>query len=210
MLLKHWKRVVSTRAMSSAGRIFMKALKKPFIHGRYYILYCRCASNFSIYLLQNGSPSGSSQDTRRSDRSPSTVCPFFLLLRHPYIRFGFFQGANIGEIASSLSLAMGSLEDTLKLIRSSASLECTSYSNLSLLLRVEIAFTRNGSLCIAFLRRCADYQDFVAALCGPPITWCTSSRLGTSHNLCERAMRPPFETTGNSAENADGVEGLSL
>ena len=105
---------------------------------------------------------------------------------------------------------MGSLEDTLKLIRSSASLEYTLSSDLSLLLRVEIAFTRNSSLCLAFLRRCADYQGFMAALCSPPITWPTSSRVGTSHSLCERAMRPPFETTGNPAENADGVEGLSL
>ena len=173
-----------------------------------------CASDFSKCLLQNRSPSGSSQDTRCSDPPPSTVCPFFLLLRHPYIRFGFFQRANIGDIASSLSPAMGSLEDTLKLIRSSASLEYSSYSEqrqgLSLLLRVEIAFTRNSSLCLAFLRRCADYQDLVAALCDPPITWCTSSRVGTSYSLCERAMRPPFETTGNSAENAGGVEGLSL
>ena len=57
-----------------------------------------CASDFSKYLLQNGSPSGSSQDTRRSDRPPSTVCPFFLLLRHPYIRFGFSRGQILGRL----------------------------------------------------------------------------------------------------------------
>ena len=173
------------------------------------IVLSLCASDFLKYL-QNGSPSGSSQDTGRSDPHPSTVCPFFLLLQHPYIWFGLFQGANIGEIASSLSPAMGSLEDTLKLIRSSASFEYTSFSDLSLLLRVDIAFTRNSSLCLNFLRHCADYQDFVVALCSPPITWPTSPRVRTSHSLCERAMRPPFETTSNSAENADGVEGLSL
>ena len=105
---------------------------------------------------------------------------------------------------------MGSLEEALKLIRSSASLEHTSYSGLPLLLRVEIAFTRNSNLCLAFLRRCADYQDFVAAFNNPPITWPTSSRVVTPHSLCERAMRPPFEITSNSAENADGVEGQSL
>ena len=43
VLLKHWKGVVLTRAMSSAGRSFMKALKKLLTHGRYYLLYFRHA-----------------------------------------------------------------------------------------------------------------------------------------------------------------------
>ena len=105
---------------------------------------------------------------------------------------------------------MGSLEENLKLIRSSASLEHISYSGLSLVLRVEIAFARNNDLCLAFLRRCANYRDFVGVFYNPPITLATSSRVVASHDLCERAMRPPFETTSVSAENADGVEGLSL
>jgi len=104
---------------------------------------------------------------------------------------------------------MGSLEEALKLIRSSASLEHTSYSGLSLVLRVEVAFARNSDLCLAFLRRCASYRDLVAVFYNHPITWPISSRVGASHDLCERAMRPPFETS-NSAENADGIEGLSL
>ena len=41
MLLEHWKCVVLTRGMSSAGRIFMQALKKLLIRGRYDLLYCR-------------------------------------------------------------------------------------------------------------------------------------------------------------------------
>ena len=43
MLLRHWKGVVLTRAMSSAGTIFVQALKEPLIHGRYYLLYFRYA-----------------------------------------------------------------------------------------------------------------------------------------------------------------------
>jgi len=101
---------------------------------------------------------------------------------------------------------MGSLEEALKLVHSSASLEHTPYSGLSLVLGVEFAFTRNSDLCLAFLRRCVDYQDFVAALYS---TWPTSTRVVASHDLCERAMRPSFETSP-SAENADSVQGLSL
>ncbi len=101
---------------------------------------------------------------------------------------------------------MGSLEENLKLIRSSASLAHISYSGLSLVLRVEVAFARNSDLCLTFLRRCVNYRDFVAAFYNPPITLATSP---PSHDLCERAMRPPFETTSVSAENVDGVEGLS-
>jgi len=196
--------------MSSAGIIFMQASKKPLIHGRY--TSCTSAMHFQLIKIpsQNGSPTGSSQDIRRSDPHPSTVCPFFLLLWHPYIWVDFVQGANIGDIASSLSPAMGSLDEALKLIHSSASLEHTSHSGLPLVLSVEIAFARDRNLCLAFLRRCADYRDFVAAFYNPPITWPTSSRVGSSHGLCERAMRPPFETTRNSAENADDIEGLSL
>jgi hypothetical protein len=41
VLRKHWKGVVLTRAMLSAGRIFMQALKKPLIRGRYCLLYLR-------------------------------------------------------------------------------------------------------------------------------------------------------------------------
>ena len=43
MLLKHWKCVVLTRAMSSAGGISMQASKKPLLRGRYYLLCCRYA-----------------------------------------------------------------------------------------------------------------------------------------------------------------------
>jgi len=35
-----------------------------------------CISNLSKYLLQNGSPNGSSQNIRRDDPCPPTVCPF--------------------------------------------------------------------------------------------------------------------------------------
>jgi hypothetical protein len=105
---------------------------------------------------------------------------------------------------------MGSLEEALKLVRFSASLEHTSYLGLPLVLSVEIAFAKNSSLCLAFLQRCADYRDFVAAFYDSPITWPTSSRVGAPHGLCERAMRPPFEATSHLAENPDSVEGLSL
>jgi hypothetical protein len=101
---------------------------------------------------------------------------------------------------------MGKLEEALNLVRSSASLEYTSHLGLSLVLKVEFAFTRNSKLCLAFLRRCSDYRDFVVA----PATSPTSSRVVASHDLCERAMRPPFETTSAAAENADDVKGLSL
>lgn len=133
-------------------------------------------------------PSGSSETICRNDPRAST-------------------GANIGEIASSLSSAMGSLEEALKLIHSSASLEYTSYSGLSLVLRVQFAFTRNSDLCLAFLRRCVDYQDFLAALYNSPNTWHAPCRVVAPHDLCGRAMRPAFETTSGSTENADGVEG---
>jgi len=48
MLLKHWKGVVLTRAMSSAGRNFMQALKKPLIQGGFLPLeVLPCISNLS-------------------------------------------------------------------------------------------------------------------------------------------------------------------
>ena len=47
------------------------------------VLLPLCISNLSKYLLQNGSPNGSSQNIRRDDLRPSTVCPFLLSLWHP-------------------------------------------------------------------------------------------------------------------------------
>jgi hypothetical protein len=69
--------------------------------------------------------------------------------------------ADIGAIAFSLSLAMGSLGGALKRIRSSASLEHVSYSGQPLLLRVDLAFSGDCDQCLSFLRRCAEYGEIV-------------------------------------------------
>jgi hypothetical protein len=102
---------------------------------------------------------------------------------------------------------MRSLEETLKLIRTSASFEYKEHSGLSFVLKAQFAFATNRDLCLGFLQRCFDYGNFATRLYSQ--TWPTSSRVGASHDLRERSMIPPFETTSAAAENAADVKGLS-
>ncbi len=119
---------------------------------------------------------------------------------------GRMQGADIGAIASSLSPAMGSLQERLKRIRSSASLERNSYSGLPLILQASLAFSRNRELWLCFLRRCVDYGEVMT--CTPLVACPTSTRVGALHDLRDRAMRPRFETTSVSAESGALTQGL--
>ena len=116
------------------------------------------------------------------------------------------QGADIGAIASSLSPAMGSLQEGLERIRSSASLEHKSYSGLPLILQAGLAFSRSRELWLRFLRRCVDYGEIVT--CTPLVACPTSTRVGALHDLRDRAMRPRFETTSVSAESGALTQGL--
>jgi len=119
------------------------------------------------------------------------------------------QGADIGAIAVSLSLAMGSLCRALKRIRSSASLEHVSYSGLPLLLRVELAFSGDCDQCLSFLRRCTEYGEIVTEFCTFPSALPTSSHLEDLQELRERILGLQFETTVVSAKSVVVVQGLS-
>jgi hypothetical protein len=133
------------------------------------------------------------------------------LFRLAVVQIDRVQGANMRTVVSSLSSSMGLLEQKLKLIRSSATLEHASFSGFSRLLKVGLAFTRNREQYLRFLRRCADYGEIVTAFCAPPITgtWPASSHMMESLDLRDRAMRPQFGTTGTSAESAIRIKGLS-
>jgi hypothetical protein len=111
-------------------------------------------------------------------------------------------------IASSLSSSMNLLEEGLKLMRSSATLEYVSYSGFSLVLKVGLATTRNRELCLQFLQRCADYRETMVAFYTSLTVWPAPSREVESPDLQERAMRPQFETSV-SAASTTRVKGLS-
>jgi hypothetical protein len=119
------------------------------------------------------------------------------------------QGIDLGEIASSLSPTMGSLEDALERMSSSASLR---YSQLgrSSFQRLYIAFAGNSDICLSFLRRCVDYGESVLAWRLVSIGSPTSSRVGASgsHDLPERTTELRSEVTGVSAKGLEGLEGL--
>jgi len=100
---------------------------------------------------------------------------------------------------------MRSLEETLKLIRSSASFEYNSHSGLSFVLEAQLAFATNRDLCLGFLQCCFNYGNFATRLYSE--TWPTSSGVGASHDLRECSMIPPFETTSAAAEDAANVKG---
>ena len=99
---------------------------------------------------------------------------------------------------------MGSLKATLERLRSSASFG-DSNAGLSLILQVNLAIVKNNSQYLDFLRYCAYYREIVTASCLPS----TSSRVETSYDLRERAMRLQSEETAVSAESASNAQGLS-
>ena len=119
------------------------------------------------------------------------------------------QGVDLGAIASSLLLTIGSLGEALERISSSASLQYSQLSRSSFQ-QVYIAFLGNRDLCHSFLRDCADYGKKVLVWCLASVASPTSSRVGRpSQDLRERTAGLRSEATGVSAENAASAQGLS-
>lgn len=117
--------------------------------------------------------------------------------------------ADIGSIASSLSLAMGSLSEDLKRIRSSATFEHVSHSGLSLVLQVDLAFSGDCDKCLSFVQRCAEYGEIVTTFCALPSSWPMSPHLEASRYLRERISGLRFETTDVSVKSVVIVKGPS-
>ena len=137
----------------------------------------------------------------------ATLC---LLLQFVYFSFGLtylilimLQGADLGAIASSLSTTMGSLENALERMFSSASLQ---YSQLgrSSFQRVYIAFAGNSDLCLSFLRHCVDYGEKVFSWRLASISSPTSD---VPHDPPERITVRRPEVTGESSKSLEGVGG---
>ena len=114
------------------------------------------------------------------------------------------QGVDLGAIASSLSLTIGSLGEALERI-SSASLQYSQLSRPSFQ-QVYIAFLGNRDPCHSFLRDCAEK---VLVWCLASVASPRSSRVGPSQDLRERTAGLRSEATGVSAENAASAQGLS-
>lgn len=104
-----------------------------------------------------------------------------------------------------LSPTIGSLEEALDRISSSASLQ---YSQLSIQ-QVYVAFVGNRELCLSFLWHCVDYGEKMFTWHLTSITSPTSSCVGALHDLREWTTELRSKVTGVSAENVASVQGLS-
>jgi hypothetical protein len=118
------------------------------------------------------------------------------------------QGVDLGEIASSLSPTIGSLEEALERMASSASLR---FSRLGrpLFQRVYVAFAANSGLCLSFLQHCTDYGERMFAWCHFSVAL-LASPVGVPSNLRERITGLRSEVTDvYYTENAASAQGLS-
>jgi len=141
----------------------------------------------TIEFWKNRPPNGDAQTLHSNSPSSST-------------------GVDLGEIASSLSPTIGSLEEALELVASTDSLRYAQLGRTSFQ-RVYVGFAGNRDLCLSFLRDCVDYGEKVFSWCIFSIGSPTSSRVGSPHDLQERTMRLRSEMTGVSVENATSVQG---
>ena len=105
--------------------------------------------------------------------------------------------ADLGEIAFSLSLAMGSLRAALEGVFSSASFQYSQLDQASFQ-RVYLAFEGNSDLCRDILRHCADYGIMF------PIGSATSSA-GVPHDLRGRTTEDQSEVAAASIETPEGI-----
>ena len=116
------------------------------------------------------------------------------------------QGIDLGAIASSLSSTMGSLDDALERMSSTASLHY-SQSGRSSFQRVYVAFAGNSDICHSFLRRCAEYGECVLAW---RLVSIGSPRIGASgsHDPRKRTTGPRSEVAGVSVKGLETLEGV--
>ena len=101
---------------------------------------------------------------------------------------------DLGEIASSLSLTMGSLRVALDGIFSSASFQYSQLDQASFQ-RVYLAFEGNSDLCLDILRHCADYG----------IMFPIGSATGAPHDLRGRMTEHRSEVAAASPEGIGDV-----
>jgi hypothetical protein len=126
---------------------------------------------------------------------------------HHYVHIGnTTQGTDLGVIASSLSPALGRLEEGLQRVRESASIEF-SHVNLGLVFRVNLGLTRNSEFCQAFFRRCVSFGDIIIASSSAFIAYPAFARTKSSNDLRDRVMA--LRTEGADL-SVDQPQGLSL
>jgi len=120
-----------------------------------------------------------------------------------------WQCAGKGHLDDSFLLITrnGLLNEVLKRIRSSASLEHVSHLGTSLALRLELAYAENRDSCLGFLQRCVQYVEIMT--CPSHIGGPVSSHAESLDTLRECGMKSRFETTDISAESAVRARGLS-
>ena len=208
MSRKPLTRVVLTRGISNAGITFIQVLTELSSSGRYVFPLYYAFSNRSKCVVKNRPPESDAQ-TLRSNNMPSfTVCSFPLPLWLPFL-LTVLQGIDLGVIASSLSSTMGSLDDALERMSSTASFHYSQSGRVSFQ-RVYVAFAGNSDICHSFLRRCADYGESVLAWRLVSIGSPTSARMGASgsHDLRKRTTGSRSEVTGVSEKGLETLEGV--
>jgi hypothetical protein len=187
----------------------MQALNKPLSAGRYGRLQPRIYVPDPIEIHCSGRTTKSRYPKHVMQYTVHFSCLFIHLTALASVYIDSMQGADIGTIACSLSLTMGSLCRALKRIRSSASLEHVSHSGLELLLQVELAFSGDCAQCLSFLRCSTEYGKIVTEFCTFPSPLPTSSHLEGSQDLRERILGLQFETIVVSGKSVVVVQGLS-
>ncbi|KAI9450415.1 hypothetical protein F5148DRAFT_1290819 [Russula earlei] len=117
------------------------------------------------------------------------------------------SGADLGMIASSLSPALGKLEETLQRVQESASVEFSPMS-VSPVLQAKVGLRQNSGLCLTFLRHCVDFGEIITTLFVTPIINPILSCIRASTGLQERVMALRTEAADISAENTTHSPGL--
>lgn len=118
------------------------------------------------------------------------------------------QGVDLGAILSTLSPALSTLEKALHNVRESASVE-SSHTRIALILQVNLGFTQNSEMCLAFFRRCVDFGEVIAASSVTFVAHPSFSRARASNDLQERVMALGTEAADVPAENATQSQSMS-
>ena len=94
------------------------------------------------------------------------------------------------------------------MVRESASVE-SSHTVLALILRVNLGFTQNSEMCLAFFRRCVNFGEVIDASSITFVAHPTFSRARASDDLQERVTALGTEAAYIPAENATQSQGMS-
>ncbi|KAI0299177.1 hypothetical protein BC826DRAFT_62527 [Russula brevipes] len=111
------------------------------------------------------------------------------------------SGTDLGAIASALSPALATLEETLQRVRASASI-APSPKKVAFALRVGCGSRKNKESCLTFFRGCIDFAEKIAAYSATFMAQPTFSRVRASNDLQERVVALGTEAAGVSSESA--------